>query len=186
VTRLRYVLNRIGVSEPTMFTAHSAKATVLSWSAQLDIDSTKRARQGHHQKEHTVTLYGRDDVFLALKLQEIVLRAIRSGWRPMRAQRRGAAPPAAEKEVQLDADALEEGEFAPGFRVNFQPMASCSLSDLLVECTAMDSQAEDGGHRLPPAQLKVGQLLGLFSCLSLLPLFIPGSCGALQQRSQES
>ena len=115
---------------------------MLAWSAQLDVDSAKRARQGHHQNERTVILYGRDDVSLALKLQEQVLRALRGGWRPMRAQLRGAAPPAAELDVKWTASELGESEFAPGYRVAFQPKTRDSLCDLLPSSDVRCKQPE--------------------------------------------
>ena len=108
VTRLRFLLLKLGVAAPERYTAHSAKATILAWSAQLGVDTAKRAKQGHRQSDKTVTLNRRDDVFAALQLQEEVVRAIRSGWRPMRAQLRGARPPAEEPEVVLKQGAAEE------------------------------------------------------------------------------
>jgi hypothetical protein len=130
VTRLRFMLDRLKVDCPGTYTAHSAKATLLAWSAQLSVDTSKRARQGHHQTEKTVTLYGRDDVFAALQLQEEVLRKVRSGWRPLRAQQRGALPPAPEAEVSLRGGRLDEKEFTAHFRAEFVPPCGDSLKDL--------------------------------------------------------
>jgi hypothetical protein len=130
VLRLRTLLGQLGVTSPSLYSAHSAKATLLAWSAQLGVDTSKRARQGHHQTERTVTLYGRDDVFAALQLQEEVVRALREGWRPLRAQLRGALPPAEEQEVLIHGGALHPKEFAPRFRSLFVPPVWTTLSDL--------------------------------------------------------
>ena len=71
-------------------------------------------------------------MFAALQLQEEVVRAIRGGWRPMRAQLRGALPPAEEQEVTLRGAVLHAKEFVPRFRQGFHPPLYDSLVDLQV------------------------------------------------------
>ena len=70
---------------------------------------------------HCAGFYGRDDVFKALKVQASVLTALRQGWAPMRAQRRGAAQPLDEPPLQHKLRPLHEREFEAGFRGNFKP-----------------------------------------------------------------
>ena len=67
---------------------------------------------------HSVHLYGRDDVFGSLRLQETVLRCVRSGWRPLRAQRRGSEAPLLELSFEglCLASPLHEKEFHVSFR----------------------------------------------------------------------
>ena len=111
------------VKDSEAYTAHSAKATVISWGRQLDLDDTDLAKQGHHKVAlgHCAGLYGRDDVFKALKVQASVLTALRQGWVPMRAQRRGAAQPLDEPPLQHKLRPLHEREFEAGFRSHFKP-----------------------------------------------------------------
>jgi hypothetical protein len=123
VLRLRQMLSRLQVKDSEAYTAHSAKATVISWGRQLDLDDTDLAKQGHHKVAlgHCAGLYGRDDVFKALKVQASVLTALRQGWVPMRAQRRGAAQPLDEPPLQHKLRPLHEREFEAGFRSHFKP-----------------------------------------------------------------
>ena len=125
VLRLRSLLCHFHVPDVEAFAMHSAKATLLSWATQLPNVSSDsdRSKQGG-QKEctsHSVQLYGRDDVFGALRLQEAVIRSVESGWRRLRAQRRGGEAPLAEQEADLVSRSLDPLEFAVGFRVDFQP-----------------------------------------------------------------
>ena len=80
--------------DPSMFTIHSCKATVLSWSAQQAHLLTEEARlqQGHHRigSKGPLRLYSRDDVYPALRLQGILRESILQGWRPMVPQHRGS------------------------------------------------------------------------------------------------
>ena len=61
-----------------------------SWT-WLTLTSRSRAITRWHWG--TAGLYGRDDVFQALKVQAQVLASLRKGWAPMSAQRRGAEQP---------------------------------------------------------------------------------------------
>ena len=61
------------------FTAHSMKATLLSWALQVPgIAEADRLRQGHHRRG-SAELYSRDDVLGQLRTQSAVRDAIRSG-----------------------------------------------------------------------------------------------------------
>ena len=77
-----------GSDTASVYTLHSAKATVLSWMNQLLLSPSLRAMQGHH-KVDSVTLYGRDDVWLPLSGQRALRRALLLGWRPTTPQHRG-------------------------------------------------------------------------------------------------
>ena len=74
------------------YTLHSAKATVLSWACQLNLDSESRALQGHHKPslQSSVNLYGRDSVHAPIQLQMQI-----------RALHRGAQSPVADPTVTL-------------------------------------------------------------------------------------
>ena len=124
VLRLRSLLAGLGVPNPMSYTAHSAKATVLSWGRQLDLADQDLAKQGHHKTTlgHCAGLYGRDDVFQALKVQALVLAKVREGWRPLTAQRRGAEQPLHEPALRLELTPVHHREFEPHFRSQFVPL----------------------------------------------------------------
>ena len=66
--------------------AHSLKCTLLSWARQLHIDSDLRRIQGHRRQsgsDRSVSLYSRDDILPVLRLQRIVVEAIRAGFLPL-------------------------------------------------------------------------------------------------------
>ncbi|OLP79432.1 hypothetical protein AK812_SmicGene40269 [Symbiodinium microadriaticum] len=72
--------------------AHSLKCTVLSWARQLHLDSDLRRIQGHHRQsgsDRSVSLYSRDDILPMLRLQRLVVDAVRSGFRPLQPMARG-------------------------------------------------------------------------------------------------
>ena len=80
--------------DPSVFTIHSCKATVLSWSAQQAhlLTEESRLQQGHHRmgSKGSLRLYSRDDVHPALRLQGILRESILQGWRPTVPQHRGS------------------------------------------------------------------------------------------------
>lgn len=80
--------------DPSVFTIHSCKATVLSWSAQQAhlLTEESRLQQGHHRigSKGSLRLYSRDDVHPALRLQSIIRESILTGWRPTVPQHRGS------------------------------------------------------------------------------------------------
>ena len=80
--------------DPSVFTIHSCKATVLSWSAQQAhlLTEESRLQQGHHRigSKGSLRLYSRDDVHPALRLQGIIRESILTGWRPTVPQHRGS------------------------------------------------------------------------------------------------
>ena len=72
--------------------AHSLKCTVLSWARQLHVDSDLRRIQGHRRQsgsDRSVSLYSRDDILPMLRLQRLVVDAVRSGFRPLQPMARG-------------------------------------------------------------------------------------------------
>ena len=86
------------------YTLHSAKATLLSWACQLNLDSESRALQGHRKSSlnSSVNLYGRDSVHAPLQLQtDVRTQIIHGGFRPSTPLHRGAQCPAVEPAVTL-------------------------------------------------------------------------------------
>ena len=84
---------------------------VLSWLNQLLLSPSLRAMQGHH-KVDSVTLYGRDDVWLPLSGQRALRRALLLGWRPTTPQHRDGQQLLQEPQVLLPSlEAL--GDFPP-------------------------------------------------------------------------
>ena len=82
--------------EFSLYGAHSCKATVLAWSRQMSLDRTLRRIQGHHRlsgADHSVELYGRDDIRPMLDLQAQVINRIRAGFRPLQPLARGTSVP---------------------------------------------------------------------------------------------
>ncbi|CAE7349755.1 unnamed protein product [Symbiodinium natans] len=79
--KLRLLLSSWGRLSPQQisnYTLHSCKSTLLSWAAQQTLPVSFRKQQGHHRSSDSATLYGRDDVYLALETrspQVWVLRA---------------------------------------------------------------------------------------------------------------
>ena len=86
------------------YTLHSAKATLLSWACQLNLDPASRALQGHRKSslQSSVNLYGRDSVHSPLQLQsDIRTQIIMHGFRPSTPLHRGAQTPVIEPAVTL-------------------------------------------------------------------------------------
>ena len=140
---LRKFVVSIGFGSDTasVYTLHSAKATVLSWMNQLLLSPSLRAMQGHH-KVDSVTLYGRDDVWLPLSGQRALRRALLLGWRPTTPQHRGGQQPLQEPPVLLPA--LEAvGDFPP------EGVALPVLSEEAVS----ESTAFEEAVPLPPAEV---------------------------------
>ena len=90
----------MSVEEAASYSLHGLKATVLSWMNQADEGNLEQSRmdQGHHKKaanKGSMTLYGRDDVWGALRAQRRILMMMAEGWWPAAPQARGAVPPTA-------------------------------------------------------------------------------------------
>ena len=90
--------------------AHSLKCTVLSWARQLHLDSDLRRIQGHHRQsgsDRSVSLYSRDDILPMLRLQRLVVDAVRSrfGFRPLQPMARGLSEPLPDFPVTLPSSA---------------------------------------------------------------------------------
>ena len=88
--------------------AHSLKCTLLSWARQLHLDSDMRRIQGHHRQsgsDRSVSLYSRDDILPMLRLQRLVVDAVRSGFRPLQPMARGLAEPLPDFPVTLPSSA---------------------------------------------------------------------------------
>ena len=85
------------------FTMHSMKSTLLAWAIQVQgISEDMRLVQGHHRGRTSLKVYSRDDVFLQLQLQRILIEAIQKGFRPQMAQHRGSQSPLVEPHVDLE------------------------------------------------------------------------------------
>ena len=81
----------IGVA-PNYYTIHGLKSTLISWATQLDLSDEHKRLQGKHQARNSSTrLYSRDDVHGAIKLQQAIVSAVQSGWRPVTPLSRGGA-----------------------------------------------------------------------------------------------
>ncbi|CAE7460662.1 ppsC, partial [Symbiodinium sp. KB8] len=88
--------------------AHSLKCTLLSWARQLHLDSDLRRIQGHHRQsgsDRSASLYSRDDILPMLRLQRLVVDAVRSGFLPLQPMARGLAEPLPELPVTLPSSA---------------------------------------------------------------------------------
>ena len=89
--------------DPSAFTIHSCKATLLSWSAQQAhlLTEEERLQQGHHRSsaKSSLRLYSRDDVYPALRLQSLLRNAVLQGWRPSVPLHRGSQSALAEPKV---------------------------------------------------------------------------------------
>ena len=88
--------------------AHSLKCTLLSWARQLHLDSDLRRIQGHHRQsgsDRSVSLYSRDDILPMLRLQRLVVDAVRSGFRPLQPMARGLSQPLPDFPVTLPSAA---------------------------------------------------------------------------------
>ncbi len=77
------------ILDASVFTIHSSKAFLLSWSAQqahllTEEDNHRISAKG------LLRLYSREDVYPALHLQGILREAILQGWRPSVPQHRGS------------------------------------------------------------------------------------------------
>ena len=88
--------------EFSLYGAHSCKATVLAWSRQMSLDRTLRRIQGHHRlsgADHSVELYGRDDI-------RPMLNHIRAGFRPLQPLARGTSVPLPDFPVHIPSAPL--------------------------------------------------------------------------------
>jgi hypothetical protein len=61
----------------------------------------------------------------------------------LRAQLRGALPPAPEAEVALSSGLLDEKEFVPRFRITFVPSIADSLTDLRTPVVVLGDSLSD-------------------------------------------
>ena len=57
---------------------HSCKTTVLSWAAKKGTDSQTRKIMGYHSlgKQNSVSIYGRDNIFPALREISLIVKMI--------------------------------------------------------------------------------------------------------------
>ncbi len=82
---------------------HSMKSTLLAWAIQVaGISEDMRLVQGHHRGRTSLNIYLRDDVFLQIQLQKILINATQKGFRPQMAQHRGSQSPLVEPPVDLE------------------------------------------------------------------------------------
>jgi hypothetical protein len=166
VLRLRHMLGKLGIENTRAYTAHSGKATVISWGRQLDVSDVDLAKQGHHKVAlgHCAGLYGRDDVFQALKVQTLVLSRLREGWRPLTAQRRGAEQPLQEPCLGCTLKPLSAKEFGFKYRVHFKPPltpdATRVVFPIMKEPQASNRPTNDNDQKAKKTQAKKLLLLG--------------------------
>ena len=132
--------------------AHSLKCTVLSWARQLHVDSDLRRIQGHHRQsgsDRSVSLYSRDDILPMLRLQRLVVDAVRSGFRPLQPMARGLGEPLPDFPVVLPSSSSlpELGPLSSDCLPEALPCRPClplppsaSPSDSLVPVAAAGSE----------------------------------------------
>ena len=193
---LRSLLRVIGVPSPEAYTAHSLKATLLTWARVVLVDGRDmRQQQGHHKLD-MAALYARDDTVGALRLQLQVLRALRTGWRPVACHGRGALPPLQEIEVPVSFAEFKVEEFVHLLPVeaDWQVLAQqarsalqgCGLSsdesDQQQPVVSADKERPVGG--LPAPVCQGMSVSGLFPEMVLKsPRVLPGTIQQVQQRS---
>ena len=144
-----------GCPEPTIqaMSPHGAKVHVLSASAQLNLDADNRASQGHHRRS-SVTLYSRNDVYRALATQRSYNISVRSGWRPIRPQNRGAAPPIPEPSVDIPISVMPNPaawrDLQPSWQNRMPPIDDRTISGVrgnrFIQVPAFEDTAEHSSH----------------------------------------
>ena len=101
--------NALPPQEFSLYGARSCKATVLAWSRQMSLDRALRRIQGHRRlsgADHSVELYGRDDIRPMLDLQAQVINHIRAGFRPLQPLARGTSVPLPDFPVHIPSAPL--------------------------------------------------------------------------------
>ena len=88
-----------------------SQAPPLPWPRPGSADKDLRRLQGHH-REDSAQLYSRDDVEGALKLQQHVIDAVKSQWRPHTPLARGGQVPLEEPPFVLEQFQKEKSVFA--------------------------------------------------------------------------
>lgn len=89
--------------QPSHYSIHGLKATLLSWGAQLNLSEADRRMDGKHRPSNaSVTLYSRDDIVGSLRLQNAILTHITEGWRPCTPLARGGQCPMIEPKFSLE------------------------------------------------------------------------------------
>ena len=144
---------------------NSMKSTLLAWAIQVPgITEDMRLVQGHHRGRTSLKVYSRDDVFLQLQLQRILIDAIqKKSFRPQMAQHRGSQSPLVEPPVELgsyskslehptwlmfnftkDTDQVRSAEPIATIALDDPEAASESSSDSSAESSdSSDSDAEE-------------------------------------------
>ena len=87
---------RMSSAQARQCTLHSLKATMLSIAKEVDVPEHHRAEQSHHHLHGgraSVRLYSRDDVWVALASQRLIVQNVAEGFRPLTAQGRGTKIP---------------------------------------------------------------------------------------------
>ena len=89
--------------DPTSYTVHGLKATLLSWAAQADLSPEDRRMHGKHKAaQMSVQLYSRDDIIGSLRLQQALIEKISQGWRPSTPLGRGGQAPLLEPDFSIE------------------------------------------------------------------------------------
>ncbi|CAE7516046.1 unnamed protein product [Symbiodinium natans] len=148
---------------------HSLKVTLLSVAKQLLLDDNLRRQQGHHRSVSGAMpeLYGRDDIAGPLELQQQVVRAVASGFRPLRPSARGSRPPL--PDVPFTVPALAPAE--PSGEI---PALSARPPAELDVDSSSDSEDDDPGAGLVRAAAS-SSTSGTFDLVSFAPDGAPAS-----------
>ena len=89
--------------DPSSYTIHGLKATLLSWAAQADIAPEDRRMHGKHKPaQMSVQLYSRDDIIGSIRLQQALVRKISQGWKPATPLGRGGQSPLLEPNFTIE------------------------------------------------------------------------------------
>lgn len=134
---------------PSSYTLHGLKSTMLSWASQLSINEEWRRLQGHHRAANSsVRLYSRDDVHLAIKLQKQVLSDIQSNWRPVTPLARGSQQAMQEPSFTLERFKKEAPVVTwQFFRFNDSTPTCIAENDIpsseMIECVSSSDSSSD-------------------------------------------
>jgi hypothetical protein len=128
--RLLQEIGGLSGPEASLYTLHSLKATILSWSLQIGVPEDQRLALGHHRVQGAQGLakrYSRDDVLPALRAQAAVVTAIRSGWLPLTPQARGSRQPQVELPLPYPTEQLTSMPIYISYQINHTPSSTDQL-----------------------------------------------------------
>ena len=138
--------------DPSSYTIHGLKATLLSWAAQTDISPEDRRMHGKHKpSQMSVQLYSRDDIIGSLRLQTSLISRIEQGWRPTTPLGRGGQAPLMEPIFQLErfkkmVDSLEWRFFRFNLESKLQVLVDESTQEQALELSSDDSSGSSSSE----------------------------------------